>query len=187
MRFDEEAVENGVKNILFGIFGPTWMQDQHLTETPKRVTAAYKEMFQGYWKDPLECFKVFDEVDYKDLLVIGPIKCYSMCSHHMLPFSMQIYCGYIPNGKIAGISKFTRAARIIAQRLQVQERITYELADVIQKALGTEDVMVLIKDSEHMCMKARGAKDFCANVTTSAVRGAFMKAETRAEFYEMIK
>lgn len=184
---DEDAMEGAIRQILHILHGPEWKEDLHLKETPKRVAKAYAEIFQGYDQDPVECFKVFQESDYKDMLIVGPIKVYSTCAHHMLPFSCQIYAGYIPNGRIAGISKFVRAARAIAQRLQVQERITIELADAIRTALHTEDVMVLIKDSEHMCMKMRGVKDACANVTTSAVRGAFKNHETRAEFLELIK
>ena len=183
-------IANGLEMVLTGILGnEDWKKDPHLHETPLRAAKGFAEIFEGYTQDPTEFFKAFDDENSCDqMVIVGPIKEYSTCAHHMLPFSMEIYTGYIPDGKIAGISKFVRMSRVIAKKLQVQERITEEIADIIEETLHPKGTMVLVKNSEHMCMKMRGVKSPCANVTTSAVRGVFSTDEkARQEFLGLIK
>lgn len=186
---DQEKIENGMKQILEGLGLEDWEFDQHLCETPARAARGFAEIFSGYDENPKDFLKTFDEGVYDDMLIIGPIQAYSVCSHHFLPFNMDIFIGYIPNKKIIGISKFVRIARTFSKRLQVQERITQEIADFIDSELQPKGVMVLIKNSEHMCMKMRGVKDPCANVTTSAVKGVFANhgEGAREEFLQLVK
>lgn len=186
---DETKIANGIEMILDGLGLEDWECDQHLKETPERAARGFAEIFSGYDENPEEFLKTFEERVYDDMLIVGPIQAYSVCSHHFLPFTMDIYIGYIPDRKIIGISKFVRIARTFSKRLQVQERITQEIADFIDSKLQPKGTMVLIKNSEHMCMKMRGVKDPCANVTTSAVKGVFADHSkgARQEFLQLIK
>ena len=176
----------GIENILDGL-GVDWKNDQHLKETPLRAAKGLEEIYSGYQDNPEELLqKCFEEEDYDQMLVEGPIKAYSMCSHHLLPFTIDVYIGYIPNGKIVGISKFVRVTRAISRRLQVQERITEEIAEVIDRVLEPKGVIVHIRDSSHFCMKMRGVKSETATVSTTSFRGVFETQEARAEFFSTI-
>jgi GTP cyclohydrolase I len=183
--FDEKKIEAGITQMLEGL--GVDLTDQHLIDTPKRATKGYMQIFEGYNQNPNELFTVFDEATYDQMIIVGPIKEFSMCSHHILPFNMDIYIAYIPNQKIAGISKFVRISRAIAHKLQVQERITEEIADVVEENLKPEGVMVLIENSKHSCMTMRGVKCDSATVSTSAIRGKFKDSKVRDEFFNTIR
>lgn len=190
MAYDYELVKESVKNILIGIG-----EDPNrpgLIETPDRVARMYKEIFEGvqYTNDQIgQMFnKCFEDVQTEDLVVIGNIPVFSYCEHHMaLMYNMKVSVGYIPNGKVIGLSKVARIADMVAKRLQLQERIGTDICDILQKVLDTENVMVVI-EGEHSCMTARGIKKPGTITRTAAVRGAFRNTYSlREEFYALIK
>src|SRR5690625_689058 len=152
-----------------------------LLETPARVTRMYEEVFSGYSAEPKDVLGVTFDEQHEELVIVKDIVYYSHCEHHMAPFFGKIHIGYIPSGKIAGLSKFARLVDVITRRLQVQERITSEIADVLEKELQPIGVMVVC-EGEHLCMCARGVKKYGSQTVTSAVRGAFRNdAALRAE------
>ena len=156
-----------------------------LLETPSRVAKMYNEVFSGYSQDVSEVFKVFEE-GHTEMVIVQDIDFYSHCEHHMVPFFGKVHIGYIPNGKVAGLSKFVRLVELYAKRLQVQERLTTQIADAIMVHLGAQGCMVVI-EAEHMCMKMRGVRNATSLTKTSAVRGNFEQSETRREFLGLIK
>jgi len=189
MAYDYELVKESVKNILIGIG-----EDPNrpgLIETPDRVARMYKEIFEGiqYTNDQIgEMFnKCFDDVQTEDLVVISNIPVFSYCEHHMaLMYNMKVSVGYIPNGKVIGLSKVARIADMVARRLQIQERIGTDICDILQKILNTENVIVVI-EGEHSCMTARGIKKPGTITKTASLRGAFKdNYNLRTEFYSLI-
>ncbi|MFA6528480.1 MAG: GTP cyclohydrolase I FolE [Candidatus Gracilibacteria bacterium] len=158
-----------------------------LRETPKRVLKMIEKIFGGYGKDPRKIIKTFDGEKYDEMIVVKDIEMYSVCEHHMMPFFGRVHIGYIPNGKILGLSKFPRIVEIFARRLQNQERLTQQIADAIEDVLHPRGVAVII-EAKHFCMMARGVEKQSSNVTTSALRGLFKKkVNTRNEFLELVK
>jgi GTP cyclohydrolase I len=160
-----------------------------LLATPKRMMRAWTHWTQGYGKTPADVFTSFEDgaEDYDQMLLVDPIPFFSHCEHHLAIFFGEIHIAYIPHKKIAGLSKFIRLARIFAQRLQVQERLTVQIANAIfSSELDTPGVGVFIK-ARHMCMESRGVSTFGTFTKTSALRGVFMKPEVREEFFNMIK
>lgn len=157
-----------------------------LQETPARVTRMYEEIFSGYGADYRNVLGVTFDENHEELVIVKDIVYYSQCEHHMAPFFGRIHIGYIPSGKIAGLSKFARLVEAITRRLQVQERITSELADIIDDVLEPHGVMVVV-DGEHLCMCARGVKKPGSKTVTSAVRGFFRTdAALRSEFLTLL-
>jgi GTP cyclohydrolase I len=160
-----------------------------LLATPKRMMRAWTHWTQGYGKSPKDVFTSFEDgaEDYDQMLLVDPIPFFSHCEHHLAIFFGEIHIAYIPHKKIAGLSKFIRLARIFSQRLQVQERLTVQIANAIfNSGLETPGVGVFIK-ARHMCMESRGVSTFGTYTKTSALRGVFMKPEVREEFFNMIK
>lgn len=158
-----------------------------LRDTPARVVRMYEEIFAGYSADPAEVLGVTFDERHEELVIVKDIVFYSQCEHHMAPFFGKIHIGYIPSGKIAGLSKFARLVEAVARKLQVQERITSEIADVLNRELKPHGVMVVV-EAEHLCMCARGVKKPGSKTVTSAVRGYFRNdAPLRAEFMALIK
>ena len=158
-----------------------------LLKTPKRVAKALKYLTHGYDLDPAAILKsaLFKE-DYKQMVLVKDIEIYSMCEHHMLPFFGKAHIAYIPNGKIVGLSKIPRIVDAFARRLQVQERLTYEIRDCIQETLEPIGVAVVI-EAQHMCMQMRGVQKQNSVTTTSAFTGVFMsETKTREEFINLI-
>lgn len=158
-----------------------------LLKTPERVAKALKFLTHGYDLNPSEILKsaMFKE-EYKQMVVVKDIEVYSMCEHHMLPFFGKAYVAYIPNGYIVGLSKIPRIVDAFARRLQVQERLTYEIRDCIQETLNPEGVAVVI-EAQHMCMQMRGVEKQNSVTTTSAFTGAFLSEnKTREEFINLI-
>lgn len=157
-----------------------------LSETPRRITDMYIELFEGLDQDPAEQLAVQFEEGHDEMVILKDIPFYSMCEHHFLPFHGTAHVGYLPDGRIVGLSKIARAVEIFARRPQVQERLTGQVADAIEGALGAKGVGVVI-EAEHLCMTARGVRKPGALMVTSAMRGRFRETEnTRQEFLRLI-
>jgi GTP cyclohydrolase I len=157
-----------------------------LRETPRRIADMYAEIFGGLLIDPLEYLKVGFEVAHDEMVLLRNIPFYSMCEHHFLPFHGVAHVGYIPNGRVVGLSKLARALEILARRPQLQERLSSQLADAIMSALEPAGVGVVIR-ADHLCMTMRGIKKPGSLTVTSAMRGVFQRgASTRAEFLALI-
>jgi len=159
---------------------------QGLLKTPERASKAFQFLTQGYEIDAEAILKsaLFDE-DYSEMVIVKDIELYSLCEHHMLPFFGKAHVAYIPKGKIVGLSKIPRVVDIFSRRLQVQERLTDQIVNAIDKVLQPEGVAVVIEAS-HMCMMMRGVQKQNSVTTTSGFRGAFKNIETRTEFLKLI-
>jgi len=158
-----------------------------LKETPRRVAKMYEEILGGIKENPGKILgKVFHE-DYNELVLIKNIPLYSVCEHHLLPFYGEIHIAYLPDGKrVVGISKIARLVEVFARRLQLQERLTNQIADTIMKVLNPQGTMVVI-EAEHMCMIMRGVKKSGTKIVTSAMRGIFLRdIRTRTEALDLI-
>lgn len=163
-----------------------------LVETPARVARMYAEVFEGmrYTNDEIaEMFnKCFEDVNTNDLVIVKDIEVFSYCEHHMaLMYNMKVHVGYIPSGRVIGLSKIARICDMAAKRLQLQERLGCDIAEIMQKVLKTQDVIVVI-EGEHSCMTARGIKARNSKTRTAAIRGLFdTDHELRAEFYSLLR
>ena len=157
-----------------------------LIQTPVRVAKAMQFLTQGYNMDPEMILKsaMFKE-DYRQMVIVKDIEIYSLCEHHMLPFFGKAYVAYIPNGYITGLSKIARVVEAYSRRLQVQERLTTQIKECIQKTLNPLGVAVVI-EAKHMCMSMRGIEKQNSVTTTSDFTGAFQKEATRLEFIRLI-
>jgi GTP cyclohydrolase IA len=161
-------------------------EDEGLAETPRRIADMYLELFQGLWQDPREVLNVTFDENHDEMVILRDIPFYSMCEHHFLPFHGEAHVGYLPDGKIVGLSKLARAVEVFARRPQVQERLTGQIADCIEEVLGAKGVGVVIK-AEHLCMTARGVRKPGSAMVTSAMRGRFRSdMSTRSEFLRLI-
>lgn len=159
-----------------------------LLRTPERVADAYKFLTKGYNEDPASILNgaIFNE-KYDDMIIVKEIEVYSLCEHHMLPFFGKCHVAYIPNGKIIGLSKVPRLVDVFARRLQVQERLTNQIANSINELIKPRGVAVVI-EAKHMCMLMRGVEKQNSIATTSSMLGCFRKnLSTREEFLRLIK
>ena len=156
-----------------------------LKETPARVAKAMKENFAGLWQAPEDVLTTTFDIGHEELVIVRDIEVFSHCEHHLTPFHGVAHIGYIPRGKITGLSKLARLVDVYAKRPQVQERLTTQIADALVEILDPLGVIVII-DCEHLCMSMRGVKKSQARTTTSAVRGALLNASTRAEAISLI-
>ncbi|WNR45016.1 GTP cyclohydrolase I FolE [Paenibacillus roseipurpureus] len=182
---NREQIEHHVREIL-RLIGED-VDREGLLDTPARVTRMYEEIFSGYEADPRDVIGVTFDEQHEELVIIKDIVYYSQCEHHMAPFYGKVHVGYLPSGKVAGLSKFARLVDVVTRKLQVQERITSEIADILDDVLKPHGVMVVV-EGEHMCMCARGVKKYGSQTVTSAVRGSFRKDATlRAEFLSLLK
>jgi len=182
---NRKLIEEHVREIL-RLIGED-VDREGLLDTPARVTRMYEEIFAGYHADYKDILGVAFDEKHEELVIVKDIVYYSQCEHHMAPFFGKIHIGYIPSGKIAGLSKFARLVDAITRRLQVQERITSELADIIEQELTPHGCMVVV-EGEHLCMCARGVKKPGSKTVTSAVRGLFRTdAASRSEFLSLVK
>ncbi|GGO08899.1 GTP cyclohydrolase I FolE [Saccharibacillus kuerlensis] len=182
---NREQIEHHIAKIL-ELIGED-PQREGLLDTPARVTRMYEEIFAGYDTDPREALGVTFDEHHEELVIVKDIVYYSQCEHHMAPFFGKIHIGYIPNGRIAGLSKFARLAEAVTRRLQVQERITTQIADILVEVLQPKGVMVVV-EGEHLCMCARGVKKPGSKTVTTAVRGVLRNdAAQRAECLTLIK
>jgi GTP cyclohydrolase I len=185
-RPSREQAEQAVDTLL------RWAGDdpdrEGLRDTPKRVAQAYKDWFRGYEVDPVKFLqRTFEEVDgYDELIVLRDITFESHCEHHVAPIIGVAHVGYLPNNKVVGISKLARVVETFARRLQVQEKMTAQIANCIESVLKPKGVGVVI-DAVHQCMTTRGIHKSGVSMVTSQMLGSFRKdARTRAEFLQMI-
>jgi GTP cyclohydrolase I len=183
---DLKKIEKGVGLILEGIGEDPARAG--LRETPERFARMCSEIFAGLTTPTEELLKHIEGESHDELVLLKDIPFYSMCEHHLLPFIGKAHVAYIPSGgKIVGLSELARAVEVFAKRLQVQERLTTQLADLIMERLKPKGAMVII-DAEHLCMSMRGIKKPGSRTVTSAVRGIFRtKRSTRDELLELIK
>jgi GTP cyclohydrolase I len=159
-----------------------------LKRTPERVKESLEFLTEGYRQDPKALIQnsVYSD-KHEEMVLIKDIPLYSLCEHHLLPFFGHAHVGYLPNDKIVGISKIARMVDLFARRLQVQERLTNQIADTLMEALKPKGVAVVI-DAEHLCMQMRGVQKRGTSIITSSMLGAFRRRpETRAEFMNLIK
>jgi len=183
---NKKKIEKAIKMILEAT--GTDLKNKGIAETPKRVADMYAEILSGTKLDPRKELKVVFEKDHDEIVLLKGIPLYSICEHHLLPFIGKAHVAYIPSGnRITGLSKLARVVDILAKRLQVQERLTTDIADVIMERLKPKGVLVII-EAEHLCMSMRGVKKPGVLTVTSAVRGIFREDEkTRAETLALIK
>ncbi len=186
--YDEEKTERlaGYYTGIIGTLGED-VSREGLVKTPVRVAKAMQFLLKGYREDPEAILKsaMFRE-PYQQMVVVKDIEIYSMCEHHMLPFFGKAHVGYIPRNHITGLSKLPRVVDAFARRLQVQERLTTQIKECIQKTLNPLGVAVVI-EAQHMCMQMRGVQKQNAVTTTSDFTGAFLNSEaTREEFFNII-
>lgn len=179
------SIEKNVKEII-DFLGED-VEREGLIETPKRVQKAYEEIFSGYKQNPKDLMKTFQEGTCEEMVILKNCEFYSTCEHHMFPFFGHISIGYIPNKKVIGISKLARLVDCFSKRMQIQERMTTQIADTIMSELDARGVFVVCK-GVHFCMRSRGVKKQDASMVTSAIRGVFKEnAEARQEFLSLIK
>jgi GTP cyclohydrolase I len=183
---DTKKIEKGVRLILEGIGEDP--DRPGLKETPERVALMYTEIFSGLETPTEELLKAIEGESHDEMVLLKDIPFYSMCEHHLLPFTGKVHVAYIPSGgKIVGLSELVKSVEVLAKRLQVQERLTTQLADLIMQKMKPKGAMVII-DAEHLCISMRGVKKSGTRTITSAVRGIFRsKQSTREELLELIK
>ena len=181
--YDHERAERAVKELLIAIGEDP--EREGLKETPARVARAFKENFAGLWQSPNDVLTTTFDIGHEELVIIRDIEVFSHCEHHLTPFHGVAHVGYIPRGKITGLSKVARLVDLFARRPQVQERLTTQIADAMVKILDPMGVIVII-DCEHLCMSMRGVRKSQARTTTSAVRGVLRDPATRAEAISLI-
>ncbi|NDJ85183.1 MAG: GTP cyclohydrolase I FolE [Chloroflexi bacterium] len=183
---NQGAIEQSVRTILESV-GEDPDRDG-LLKTPDRVARMYDELLAGYRTDPEKLINdaLFD-VDYQDMVIVKDIEFYSLCEHHMLPFIGKAHVAYIPNGKVVGLSKIPRIVDLFARRLQVQERMTKQIAEFMMAVLKPHGVAVVVEGA-HMCAMMRGVKKANARMITSAMQGVFRDdVKTRAEFMDHVE
>lgn len=188
--FNHEKIKEAIRTLITELGDDP--QREGLKETPDRVARMFDEVFEGmkYTNDQIaQMFnKCFEDVHSRDLVLVKDIEIFSYCEHHMaLMYNMKCHVGYIPNGRVIGLSKIARICDMVGKRLQLQERICSDIAEIMQKVCGTEDVIVIV-EGEHSCMTARGIKSRGAKTRTSAIRGLFdSDSELRNEVYSLLK
>ena len=159
-----------------------------LLATPSRVEKSMAFLTKGYNEDPMQILRgaMFD-VDYDEMVIVKDIETFSLCEHHMLPFFGKVHVAYIPKGKVIGLSKMPRIVDVFARRLQVQERMTRQIADTIQEAIAPQGVGVVI-EAQHLCMMMRGVEKQSSLTVTSSLRGVFKtQLQTRSEFMSLVR
>ena len=181
--YDQERAEKAVRELLLALGEDP--EREGLKETPARVARAFKENFEGLWQKPEDVLTTTFDIGHEELVIIRDIEVFSHCEHHLTPFHGVAHVGYIPSGKITGLSKVARLVDLFARRPQVQERLTTQIADALVEILKPMGVIVIIA-CEHLCMSMRGVGKSQARTTTSAVRGVLRDATTRAEAISLI-
>ncbi len=181
---DQDKIKKAVELLLEGIGEDK--DREGLKDTPDRIARMYEEIFEGYGKEPSEVLSKVFFVNDREMVLEKDITFYSMCEHHMMPFYGKAHIAYIPKDKVVGISKLARTVEIYARRLQIQERMTGQIADAIMDNLECEGVMVVL-EAEHMCMTMRGVKKPGSQTVTVATRGSFKESEDlRDQFYSLL-
>jgi GTP cyclohydrolase I len=184
-KIDQYDIQAAVQQILKAV-GEDPERDG-LKRTPERIARMYAELLSGYQADPAAVVNdALFEVKYDEMVIVRDIEFYSLCEHHMLPFMGRVHVAYIPDGKVLGLSKIPRIVDIYAHRLQVQERMTRQIADTFRDLLHPQGVAVVV-EALHLCMSMRGVQKHNARLTTSAMHGAFRaNLATRQEFLDNI-
>ncbi len=184
---DKEKIRRGVRLLLEGVGED--LEREGLRDTPERVAKMYEEIFSGMEVDPRSVVTTMFAEEHDEMIVVKDIPLYSVCEHHLMPFLGKAHVAYIPgeHGQITGISKLARVVDVLAKRLQVQERLTTDVADILVETLKPRGVLVVI-EAEHLCMSMRGVKKPGSLTITSAVRGTFhTNAASRAEAMALIR
>ncbi|MDR1492380.1 MAG: GTP cyclohydrolase I FolE [Planctomycetaceae bacterium] len=182
--FDLPRIENAIRELILGIGENP--NREGLLETPARVARMYAELFSGLHEDPRQHLKKFFTEKYDEIVLVRDISFNSMCEHHFLPFTGKVHIGYMPNGRVVGLSKLARVVEVVSKRPQVQERMTEEIANLLVEELRARGVGVII-EAEHTCMTIRGVRKPGTFCTTSAMKGTFLKSHaTREEFLTLI-
>jgi GTP cyclohydrolase I len=182
----KSVIANGVSTMLRAV--GDGVDAKGTADTPKRVANMYDELLSGYATDPVELLNnaMFD-VEYDEMVVVKDIDFYSLCEHHLLPFYGKAHVGYLPNQKVVGLSKIPRLVEMYARRLQVQERMTQEIAAIMDCLIEPTGVGVVV-EAQHLCAAMRGVRKPNTVMTTSALRGLFKKnASTREEFFSHVR
>jgi GTP cyclohydrolase I len=184
-RIDEATAEQAVSQLLVALGEDT--RREGLQSTPQRVARMFGELLSGYQMDPQAIINgALFEIRYDEMVIVRDIEFYSLCEHHMLPFIGRAHVAYIPAGKVLGLSKIPRIVDMYARRLQVQERMTRQIADFLRDLLKPQGVAVVV-EAMHLCSMMRGVKKHDARMTTSAMHGAFRaNLATRQEFLDNI-
>ncbi len=181
---DKKKIEKGIRLVMEALGADLGKKD--LASTPKRVAEMYEEILAGQFKDASKELEVILEQTHDEIILVKDIPIYSVCEHHIIPFIGKAHVAYIPDKRITGLSKIARVVDTLAKKLQVQERLTTEVADIIMKKLKPKGVMVVV-EAEHLCMTMRGAKKPGAKTVTSVVRGVFRENQkTRQEALSLI-
>jgi GTP cyclohydrolase I len=183
-KVDMPRIERAVREILLAVGEDP--DREGLLETPARVARAYAEMFSGLWTDPREYTQKFFGEKYDEVVLVRDISFCSVCEHHLLPFTGQAHIGYVPHGKVIGLSKLARVVEAVARRPQVQERMTEEIANLLESELGAKGVAVVV-EATHSCMTIRGVRKPGSLCVTSAMKGLFRSnVSSRAEVMQLI-
>ena len=181
---DHARIERAVREILFAVGEDP--DREGLLETPARVARMYAEVFSGLHEDPRPHLKKFFTESYNDVVLVRDISFNSFCEHHLCPFGGKAHIGYVPSGKVVGLSKLARVVEIVARRPQVQERMTQTVADLLEEELGAKGVAVVI-EATHTCMTIRGVRKPGSLCVTSAMKGLFRQnASSRSEIMSLI-
>jgi GTP cyclohydrolase I len=181
---DKKRIAAAVREILFAIGEDP--DREGLLETPSRIARMYHELFCGLHEDPTKYTKKFFSESYNDIILVRDISFSSICEHHLMPFMGKVHVGYIPDGRVIGLSKLARVIEVFSHRPQLQERLTEEIAELLYKELNAKAVAVVV-EAEHTCMTLRGVKKPGSLCVTSALRGGFLKhPSSRAEILALI-
>jgi GTP cyclohydrolase I len=182
---DQDRISLAVREIIAAIGEDP--SREGLLETPRRIAEMYAELFSGLYEDPVLVLGAGFEEEHKEMVILKDIPFYSLCEHHFLPFHGRAHVGYVPEGRVVGVSKIARVVDIYARRPQMQERLTSQVADAIMQGLAPDGVAVVI-EAEHLCMTMRGIQKPGAVMITSAIRGGFRRrGVTRSEFLALVQ
>ncbi|MDQ4127703.1 MAG: GTP cyclohydrolase I FolE [Actinomycetota bacterium] len=183
-RVDKPRIEHAVREILAAIGEDP--EREGLRDTPRRVAGAYEFLFAGLGEDPVRHLDLGFEENHREMVLIRDIPLYSICEHHLLPFIGKAHVGYIPNERVAGLSKLARVVEGYSRRPQLQERLTAQIADALHKELETRGAIVVV-EADHLCMTMRGVQKPGSVTVTSAVRGIYAEDQrTRQEAISLI-
>ena len=182
---DQEKIKQGVRLILEGVGED--LNREGLVETPDRVARMYEELLAGLTMDGSEHLQKTFSVENNEMVLEKDITFYSMCEHHLMPFYGKAHIAYIPNGKVTGLSKLARTVDVYARRPQIQERLTVQIADALERVLAPKGIMVML-EAEHTCMTMRGIKKPGSKTVTTVKRGIFQEEKERSElFFQMLR
>ncbi|MFQ6019872.1 MAG: GTP cyclohydrolase I FolE [Dehalococcoidia bacterium] len=182
---DHRRLEEAVRQIIEAVGEDPGRQG--LDETPRRIAQMYAELFAGLQQDPKDVLQVQFQEQHKEMVILKNVPFYSLCEHHFLPFHGVAHVGYVPEGRVVGISKIARVIDVLARRPQVQERLTSQIADAIMDGLQPDGAAVVI-EAEHLCLTMRGVQKPGTLVITSAIRGGFRRrGVTRSEFLALVR